>query len=176
MPREEKGREFIPIGKIVGAHGIRGRVKLLYFSRLKAFPYSEIYLQEPTGRYRSLRVLSSIPLKGVLALEVEGIHTRTAALSLSGRLVFCPRESFPATEPDEFYWNDLIGMEVISPDVPDPGRITGVIETGATDILEIEISGKNILIPFAYHWLEEILPTEGRIVLKPGALEFFDVH
>ena len=176
MPREEKGRGFIPIGKIVGAHGIRGRVKLLYFSRLKAFPYSEIYLQEPAGRYRSLRVLSSIPLKGVLALEVEGIHTRTDALALSGRLVFCPRESFPATEPDEFYWNDLIGMEVVSPDAPAPGRVTGVIETGATDILEIEISGKNILIPFAYQWLEEILPEEGRVVLKPGALEFFDVH
>ncbi len=176
MPKKGKGKEFIPIGKIVGAHGIHGRVKLLYFSHLEAFPYSTIYLQEPTGTFQHLDVCSVLPLKGALALKVAGIHSRDEAQSLKGKLVFCRREAFPRAEPDEFYWIDLIGMDVYAPDTSRSGRVKGVIETGGTDVLEIEMEGKETLVPLSYTWIEEISPEDGRLVLKAGTLEYFDVH
>ncbi len=176
MPREEKGKEFIPIGRIIGAHGVHGRVKLLYFSKLKAFPYSKIYLKETTGTYRGRKVSASLPLKGVFALKLEGIMTRTDAQSLTGKLAYYPKEDFAKAESDEFYWIDLIGMTVIEPSRSQLGRIKGVIETGGTDVLEIAFEDREYLVPLSYNWIENISLEGKRLVLKEGTLEFFNVH
>ena len=175
MPEGKKG-EFIPIGKIVGAHGIRGNVKLLYFSHLKAFPYPELYLQEPGGGFRRYVVTRQIPLKGTIALTLEGIASRDEAQSLSGQLVFYPREGFSRPEKDEYYWIDLIGMAVYEPSRDDAGRIKAMLETGGTDVMEIDFGGKEVLVPFSFEWIADISPEEKRLVLKAGTLEFFDVH
>ena len=176
MSKGKAEGDLVPIGKIVGAHGVQGSVKLLYFSNLKAFPYLHLYLQETDGTYRRREVLSHRPLKGALALQLEGIHSRTDALSLTGRLVCVPRERFPKTAPDEFYWIDLIGSTVTEPSRSGAGRIRGLLETGGTDVLEIIWEGKEYLVPFSYHWIDEISLPERRLVLKAGTLEFFDVH
>lgn len=175
MPKGTK-EEFIPVGKIVGAHGIRGNVKLLYFSHLKAFPYSELYLQEPGGTFSRYRITHQTPLKGTIALTLEGIASRNEAQSLRGRLVFYPRENFARTQKDEYYWIDLIGMDVVEPSRDAPGRLRAMMETGGTDVMEIEFEGKEILIPFSFEWIVDISTEKKRIVLKEGTLEFFDVH
>ena len=175
MPKGKKD-EFIPVGKIVGAHGIRGNVKLLYFSHLRAFPYSELYLQERGGSFRPYRITHQTPLKGTLALTLEGIASRDEAQSLRGKLVFLPRKDFTRTAKDEYYWVDLIGMTVVEPSREMPGRIKGMMETGGTDVMEIEFEGKEVLIPFSFEWIVDISTEERRLVLKEGTLEFFDVH
>ncbi len=176
MPKRETERGLVPIGKIVGAHGIRGCVKLLYFSNLRAFPYSHIHLQETDGTLRCYPVVTSHPLKGTLALQLEGIGSRTEALALKGRLAYCPREAFPQAAPGEFYWIDLIGMTVTEPSHPGTGRVKGLLETGGTDVVEIDWNGKEYLVPFSYHWVETISLREKHLILKKGTLEFFDVH
>jgi len=176
MPQGKREGGLVPVGKIVGAHGIRGGVKLLYYSHLKAFPYSHITLQENGGTRRRFRVLSHRPLKGTLALQLEGIHTRTEAQALTGRVAYCPRGEFPRVAPDEFYWIDLIGMTVTQISRPGEGRLSGLLETGGTDVLEIAWGEREYLVPFSYHWIEEISLHERRLVLKEGTLEFFDVH
>ncbi len=176
MSKGEKGEDFVPIGKIVGAHGIQGRVKLLYFSQHRTFPYTKIYLRETKGIYRCLEVSSILSLKGHFALQLEGIETRTDALSLAGELIYYPRKNFPKIKQDEFYWIDLIGLSVIEASCPQPGRIKGIIETGGTDVIEIICGGKDYLIPFSYTWIEEISIESGRLTLKKGTLEYFDVH
>ena len=175
MPKGTK-EAFIPVGKIVGAHGIRGNVKLLYFSHLKAFPYTEFYLKESGGGFRRYRITRQTPLKGTIALTLEGIASRNEAQSLSGKLVFYPRADFVQTEKDEYYWVDLIGMAVVEPSRDEPGRIKGMMETGGTDVMEIEFEGKEVLIPFSFEWIADISTEERRLVLKEGTLEFFDVH
>ncbi len=175
MPKGKK-EEFIPVGKIVGAHGIRGNVKLLYFSHLKAFPYTELYLQEPDGAFRRFGITHQTPLKGTLALTLEGIASRDEAQSLSGKLVYCPRDHFARTGKDEYYWIDLIGMTVVEPTRETPGRLKAMMETGGTDVMEVEFEGKVTLIPFSFEWIVDISVEEKRLVLKEGTLEFFDVH
>jgi 16S rRNA processing protein RimM len=176
MPKKGKEKGLVPIGKIVGAHGIQGRVKLLYFSNLKAFPYSHIHLQEADGTFRCYPVVASHPLKGTWALQLDGIESRTEALALRGRLAYCSRDAFPRTAPDEFYWIDLIGMTVREPSRPGTGRVKGLLETGGTDVLEIVWNGKEYLVPLSYHWVKEISLKEKRLILEEGTLEFFDVH
>jgi 16S rRNA processing protein RimM len=167
---------YLPIGKIVGVHGIRGNLKLHYFSGLRAFPYEKIYLKETDGTYSCYKIISVIILKGTFAVHLEGIETRNAAEYFVGREVFYPEEALPLPEKGEYYWKDLLGMTVVAPEVTSAGIIEKIVETGAADVLEININGREILIPFSSRWIDRVQIDERQLILKKGVLEFFDVY
>ena len=85
---------------------------------------------------------------GVL-VSLEGIADRAAAEAMKGVLVGAPREALPATDEDEFYWGDLVGLQVVNT-VDEPlGKVVGLIETGANDVLRVQDSeGVERLLPF----------------------------
>ena len=84
-----------------------------------------------------------------LVCQFEGVTDRTTAETLKGMLVGAPRENLPATAEDEFYWDDLIGLEVINSTGDVLGRVEGLIETGANTVLRlVSEDGKERLLPF----------------------------
>ena len=84
-----------------------------------------------------------------VVVSLEGIADRTAAEAMKGVLVGAPREALPATDDDEFYWGDLVGLQVVNT-VDEPlGKVVGLIETGANDVLRVQDSeGVERLLPF----------------------------
>lgn len=85
---------------------------------------------------------------GVVVL-LDGIADRTAAEAMKGVLVGAPRDSLPATDEDEFYWGDLIGLEVVNSADEKLGNVAGLIETGANDVLRVVgKDGTERLLPF----------------------------
>jgi 16S rRNA processing protein RimM len=62
---------------------------------------------------------------------------RTAAEALKGFLVGAPRAALPKTEEDEFYWADLVGLEVVNAADERLGKVAGLIETGANAVLRV---------------------------------------
>ena len=73
---------------------------------------------------------------GIVVL-LDGVEDRTAAEAMKGVLVGAPRDSLPTTEMDEFYWDDLIGLAVVNVADESLGRVAGLIETGANDVLRV---------------------------------------
>ncbi len=74
---------------------------------------------------------------------------RTAAEALKGVLVGAPREALPTTDDDEFYWGDLIGLGVVNTADEKLGKVAGLIETGANDVLRVVgEDGTERLLPF----------------------------
>ena len=167
---------YLPIGKIVGVHGIRGNLRLLYFSGPGTFPYEKIYLKETDGTCSCYKIRSLITLKGTVAVRLEGIDSREAAQAFVGREVFYPEGELPPPEEGAYYWKDLVGLSVVAPETATPGTVGEIVETGAADVLKIHINGREILIPFSSRWIETVQIAKKRLVLKKGALEYFDVH
>ena len=86
--------------------------------------------------------------EGLVAL-LDGVPDRTAAETMRGFLVGAPRAALPKTEDDEFYWADLIGLEVINTVGERLGRVAGLIETGANAVLRVVgDDGGERLLPF----------------------------
>ena len=73
---------------------------------------------------------------GVVVL-LDGIADRSAAETMKGILVGAPREALPTTEKNEFYWTDLIGLDVINTADERLGKVVGLIETGANAVLRV---------------------------------------
>ena len=78
-----------------------------------------------------------------------GVADRTAAEAMKGMLVGAPRAALPAVPEDEFYWADLVGLKVVNQAGESLGRVDGLIETGANDVLRVQDSeGVERLLPF----------------------------
>lgn len=72
-----------------------------------------------------------------MIVHFEHIDERTLAESLIGKLVGVPREHLPLTDRDEYYWADLIGLEVFNTEGQLLGQVLGLIETAANNVLRI---------------------------------------
>jgi 16S rRNA processing protein RimM len=84
-----------------------------------------------------------------LVVLLDGVVDRTAAEAMKGILVGAPREALPTTDEGEFYWSDLIGLDVINNAEECLGKVASLIETGASSVLRV-VSDDNTerLLPF----------------------------
>jgi 16S rRNA processing protein RimM len=105
----------------------------------------------------------------LLIAVLDGIDDRTAAESLRGMLVGAPREELPAPKDGEYYWGDLVGLDVVNAQGRSLGRVAGLIGTGANDVLRVveagskEGEGKERLLPFVEAVIREVDVSGGRI-------------
>jgi 16S rRNA processing protein RimM len=85
-----------------------------------------------------------------LIVKLKGVNDRDAAFALKSKHVAVPREAFPEAEEGEYYWSDLIGLNVTNQQNVVLGEITDVFETGANDVIVIKDTkdGKERLLPF----------------------------
>lgn len=143
------GDRQVLLGRITGAHGIRGEVKITSFTGTPEDIASYGPLSD--GKGRSLTIESLRPLKGMsLSARIAGVSDRNAAEALKGIELFVEREKLPATEEDEWYHADLIGIHAFTPEGERIGEIVAVQNFGAGDLLEIrgEKASRTELIPF----------------------------
>lgn len=128
------------------------------------------------GRDRTLRIESARPHGGRLCLHFVGIDDRGAAESLTGLLLEAERGDDERPEdPDEFYDDALIGLEVVTEAGERIGTVTEVLHLPAQDVLAVRAAPEapEILVPFVAEIVPAVDLDAGRIVIRPpdGLLE-----
>lgn len=133
------GNDIVILGRLADPYGIRGWLKLHPFGDdpldWDEIPVWWISKDGETWRECGLKGLK-VHGNGVVVL-LEGIDDRTAAEAMKGVLVGAPRDALPETDEDEFYWADLIGLDVINTAEERLGKVVGLLETGAHDVLRV---------------------------------------
>lgn len=147
MTAEEK----VLLGRITGAHGLRGEVKIAAFTGEPADIAAYGPLTSGDGA-RKFEISAVRSMKGgsVIA-QVAGVSDRDAAEALRGADLYVARSALPPTEDeDEFYHSDLIGLDAVAPDGAAIGTVLAVHNFGAGDLLEIRFEHERqpVLIPF----------------------------
>lgn len=145
---------LVALAAIAGAHGLSGEV------RLKLFAQSPDSLRPGTTFRAGDRILVLERLKpgpaGPIA-RFQGVTDRTAAEALRGLELGVPRSALPPAGEGEVYWVDLVGLAVVN-EAGDPvGRVAGVENYGASDLLEIaRDDGRRVLVPFTRETVPEL--------------------
>jgi 16S rRNA processing protein RimM len=151
LPAEGDERRFVTLGRISGAHGIQGWVKVYSETspRENIVAYSPWYLVRG-GRRETWEVNAGrLQGKAVIA-KLAGCNDRDMAEALAGAEITVPRAQLPpTTEPGEFYWADLVGLEVRTVDDRVLGRIDHLFETGANDVMVVQ-GERERLIPYVW--------------------------
>src|SRR5262245_32821477 len=108
---QEAAVAAVAVGEIVGAHSLRGLVRLRpYQSPAPSLAPGRDVLVERGGTRHTVRLLSVAPhARGILLVGLEGVTDRTAAEALAGATVLVRRADLPALEPNEFYHHEVVG-------------------------------------------------------------------
>ncbi|EED32573.1 16S rRNA processing protein RimM [gamma proteobacterium NOR5-3] len=144
-------------GKITGAYGIKGWVKLHAFTdppqNFFAFSRHQI---ERQGRTESIQFADGRAQGKGLIARVVGVDSRTDAELLRGTQIWVPKEELPELGPDDYYWHQLQGLQVWSQHEGQSlllGVVDHLLETGANDVLVLRpcdgsIDKRERLIPY----------------------------
>ncbi len=143
---------MVVLGKVTDPYGVHGWVRIHPFGDdPAAWARMPVWWlgSEGLANWREAKPKTCRPHGEGLICQFEGIEDRTAAEALKGMLVGAPREALPATAENEFYWADLIGLEVANGAGEVLGCVEGLIETGAHTVLRlVSKEGKERLLPF----------------------------
>jgi 16S rRNA processing protein RimM len=156
----------ICIARIGAAHGVRGAVKLWTFTDdpLAVMQYGSLATKDGA---RSFEVATAREAKGHLVATLKGIATREEAERLNGLELYVAREKLPATDGDEYYHADLIGLAAVTPANEPLGRIIAIHNFGAGDIIEIAPSnGTTMLLPFTNAVVPLVDLASGRVTIE----------
>jgi 16S rRNA processing protein RimM len=160
--------DAIEVGRILDAWGIKGWFKVLPHSAdpQALFSSKRWYLQPPEKGPRAfsgtvlLRVKEAKEHSDTVVARADEIEDRTAAEALKGARIFVARSSFPTPGEDEFYWVDLIGLDVVNREGVALGRVKDLMSTGPQTVLvlECEEGGKpqERMIPFVAAFVDDV--------------------
>ena len=170
--------EWMPVGKLVGAQGLRGELRL---NPASDFPerFTEPgprWLQAKGAEPKEVELLEGrqLPGKSIYVVRLKGVNNRASAEALVGNTVLVPAADRPELGEGEFHLLDLVGLEARLAGSDDAiGTVSNLI-SGGNDLLEIKLhSGKTVLVPFVEAIVPVVLLEEGWLLLTPppGLLE-----
>jgi 16S rRNA processing protein RimM len=145
--------DLVLVGRVTGAHGIRGDVKVHSYAESTAlYRIGEgIMLALPDGSVTTLTVQWVQPHGRVLRMGLESVTDRNQAERLVGSSLFVDRSRLPVLEADTYYWSDLVGLNVYDRTGCQLGRLDRVIPTPGNDVYVVkgDVDGRSreILIP-----------------------------
>lgn len=159
---------LVPLGVIVGAHGLRGDVLVkLYNPASGLLQQGASVVPRRDGKrgdrvhVRNARTQGS----GVVRVVIEGCNDRDAALALRGTELCLPRAELPALPEGEHYLIDLVGLVAHTPDGRVAGRVLDAIEYPAAHVLRLEVDGGTREVPLAEPYVVDIRLDEGRLIV-----------
>ena len=162
----------ICVARIGAAHGVRGEVKLWIFTEdpLAVKQYGPLTTKDGTRQFEVTRAREA---KGHLVAALKGIATREDAERLNGVELYVAREKLPATDEDEYYHADLIGLAAVTPTDEPLGRVIAIHNFGAGDIIEIAPPhGATMLLPFTNAVVPTVDLAKGCVVIElPAEIE-----
>ena len=149
MNKSATKKEIVLIGKIVGAHGVKGTSKIsVYVESLSIFkPGTALLICRPDGSETSYEINWVKPHSRGALLALKDLTSREQAKALVGSGLYIKRAGLPKLEDGAYYWFDLIGLEVYTSDDQYLGRLDSIIETGANDVYVIKKDDREMLIP-----------------------------
>ncbi len=150
--------QMVVMGRIVAPYGILGWLKIQpdteYVDSLLDYPVWWLGRDDNSNQpgiknmpWREFEVESARVHGETLLVKLKGINDRDAAFAFKSKHVAVPRAELPEAEEGEYYWSDLIGLEVTNLQQVKLGKVVDVFETGANDVIVVQ-GDRERLLPF----------------------------
>jgi 16S rRNA processing protein RimM len=188
-PEAELPGDAIEVGRIAGAWGVKGGFRVQPYAKdpQALFSSKRWFLLPDVPRPGQPQRAAAAPLPSLLRIQqarehgddivatAHDVDDRTAAEALRGARIFVPRSSFPTAASDEFYWIDLIGLQVRNREDRLLGTVTGLLDTGAHSVLQVrptdDPDAAERLIPFVDAYIDRV-DLQARCIHVDWGLDF----
>ena len=185
-PDAEFPADAVEVARVLDAWGVKGWIRVQPYAKdpQALFSSRRWFLRPPEAQAGRPVREAAAPLPALLRIiearehgdgviaSVRDIQDRNGAETLRGARIFVPRSSFPTAGNDEFYWVDLIGLQVFNRDGVRLGEVAGLLDNGAQSVLRLhDGDAPERLIPFVAAFIDQVdLP--GRRILVDWGLDY----
>lgn len=164
--------EYLAIARIVAIHGIHGEMRA---EVLTDFPERFHGLKSVhVGRAKQpFAVESTRPQRNQVLMKLAGVDSVKEAEALRGELVFVSTANAVPLAEGQFYWHQIIGLEVWTADGQQLGRIVEIVRTGSNDVYVVRSKHRELLIPAIDEVVKQVDVAHGRMVVEliPGLVD-----
>lgn len=172
LPPKKEG--YLCIGVVVGAHGIKGEVKIKPFINdihgFVTYAVPETY----EGTAYLVKEVRQGP-KGIVLAKVKAATTRTEAEAQKGIALYLQVDQLPELETDEYYFAQLEGLDVVKEDGSSFGKLLYVFDNGAHPVLNIRTGRKEVCLPFTEDVVLSVDLDTKKMVVSEMADAFLDI-
>ena len=160
---------LVSIARVKGPRGLKGQIWLRPYG--DSFEQFKHYKYIMVGKdHRPLEVVHCQQKGNMYIVELKGLNTREQVDSIKGEEVFIKKEWLPPLEKDEYYWCDLIGMQVFDLEGTYLGDLLNIFRTGSNDVYVVN-KEKEYLIPATVDVVKEVSIKESRMIIDTAPLE-----
>ena len=163
---------LICVGVILGAHGVRGNVRLRSFTAEPEAIFTYKPLTDETGQQVFAPHRKGM-MKDYFIASLKGVADRDHAKSMRGTRLFIARAALPPVKRHEYYETDLVGLKAQAENKKEAGSVIAVHNYGAGTFLEIQpVKGKSFMLPFADAYVPRVDVSKGHmtVVIPKGWL------
>ena len=136
-----------------------------------------IFLREQTGKLTKFTMLSASPGKSGSVVALAGLSSRTEAEAYRNAEVLVRKDALPRKDADEYFWYELLGIDVFLESGEHLGRISDIIATGSNDVYVVKRGQEEVLIPGTHEIIRAIDLETGKMTIHPveGILDLHEV-
>lgn len=168
--------QILKVGRLLAPFGIKGWIKV----HSSTDPIENIFSYQPWHLWRNnqwlpVEVVEGQPHGKGFVVRLRGVDDRNAAELLGGVDIGVPADALPVLAEDEFYWRDLIGLQVVNGEGELLGVVEQLLETGANDVMVVKpcngsLDGQQRLVPWVMGQVVQRVERDAkRIVVDWGA-------
>ncbi len=160
---------LITLGRVAGPWGVKGWIKVTPYADTPAdlCGLAHWWLQRG-GAWQEYEVAAARPHGATVVARLAGCDDRDVAAALKGSEIAVPRDALPAAGDGKVYWADLVGLKVVNLQGELLGEVTGLMATGANDVLRVAGAGTDRLVPYVTHVIQEVDLAHGEIRVDWG--------
>lgn len=152
----------VVVGRITTVHGVKGWVKVHSFTDTEEniFQYPPWWLKTTDG-WQELKIDEYRTTSKGLLVHIVGVDDRDLARKFCQRDIAVEKAQFPELDQGEYYWHQLEGLRVVTLQGIQLGIVTGIMETGSNDVLEVKGDSSSLdqaerLIPYTEQFVLRI--------------------
>ncbi|WP_051908402.1 ribosome maturation factor RimM [Candidatus Odyssella acanthamoebae] len=154
------------LAEITSPHGIRGAVKVKTFTEYSEDVFDYPTLRDQAGHLYKLNLFAP-KHNDLLVVTIDGVSSRDDAESLRGTKLYVDRSELPETDDNEFYYEDLVGLNVIDQSGEDIGTVLAVQNYGAGDFFDIKTPESEIYtLPFTQEAVPQVDIKAKKIIIN----------
>lgn len=144
----DKESKWLKLGNISGVFGVKGWLKVYANTDKKEniLSYQPWYIERNKVR-QAVKLKAGKPHGKTIIVQLDGVDDRNEAELWVGSDIYMKSDQLPKLAKDEYYWSDLIGLQVVSTDGVVFGVIDQMLETGANDVIVVK-GERERLIPY----------------------------
>lgn len=156
---------YLVLGKLRRAHGVKGEIPLEIYTQMLELliPEKTVFVGED---YQPYTIEKTRWKQELLLIKFKEIQDRTTVSELTNELVYVKSSQLPPLPTGDFYYHELIGMDVFEPDGHYLGVLVEIIETGANDVYLIRNeANEEVLIPATEEMILEVNPNQDEMIV-----------